>query len=523
MTLWRNLVVALVAAFALAACSSSDNGSTASTETPAPPPAEETPAEQIAELQEQINELRAELGLDPIDIDDLTDSVSDLQGQVDGLQKQIDEAQDEKDLAAKKKAATEAGALFTGMDDTGTDGALTITLTAIAVSDSDDGGGSAKISQETAETAFLAHSGTDATFVEEVEATDTEVAMLGMWQGTELAGTNDAETVSSTVVVYTDVGPNERKAWASVYTSVDTATVTSLLTTNSDAVVSASAFSTEGLKDHHGDRNTDTNVISISGTFDGASGTYTCASATDGACTSNMTTGGVVLGGSLTDGWMFNPLDNAMVSQPDSAYAYFGWWLHQDENGPEVDVFHGVTDLAAAGDTFPPLGGTATYKGPAAGKYAIDPVAPGTYASGGHWTADATLTANFEDPDAADDPVASNGSISGMIENFMADGESMDWSVSLGDTALSATAIFNSGDNATAEETTPVAGDDVVWTIADEAAPESGSWSGALYDQTAPPDGNNVPSTATGEFSATYSEGGHTIGHMIGAFGAHVE
>ena len=517
MTLWKNLVVALVAAFALAACSSSDNGTDTSMPTDPPP----TQAEQDLEaLQDQIAALRKQLGIDD-DNADIGTTITELQATLRDLQKQVDDAAADADAAAKKAAAADAEALFTGMDDTANDGSLTVVLTAISVSDSDDGGGSAEITAATDGAEFLTGTGGVAG-VETVEATDTEVAMLGMWQGTELLGDTDGEMPSSTAVVYTDVGPDVGKAWAEVYSNVDATAVGnadvdgSLLNTNPRAVISASAFSSAGLKDHHADRNAATNVVSVSGTFDGAPGAYTCTSAEAGACTSNLTTGGVVLGGDT--GWSFNPVDNAQVSQPDPAYAYFGWWLHEDDNGPEVDVFHGVTGLNSAGDTFPPLGGKATYQGKAAGKYAIDPVAPGTYASGGHWTADATLTANFEDPDA-DDPVGANGSISGMIENFMADGEAMDWSVSLGDTVLSATATFDSDTNNANE----VAGDDVVWTIADEDAPESGMWSGALYDQTSPPDGNNVPSTATGEFSATYSEGGHTIGHMIGAFGAHVD
>jgi len=44
-----------------------------------------------------------------------------------------------------------------------------------------------------------------------------------------------------------------------------------------------------------------------------------------------MTADGIVLGGTATGdaGWMFNPVDSAMVSQPDSMYAYFGWWLNK--------------------------------------------------------------------------------------------------------------------------------------------------------------------------------------------------
>ena len=65
---------------------------------------------------------------------------------------------------------------------------------------------------------------------------------------------------------------------------------------------------------------------------------------------------------------------------------------------------------------FTALGGMAIYKGAAAGKYAINPGL--STASGGHWTADATLTADFGSE-------ATEGMISGMVENFMAGGETM--------------------------------------------------------------------------------------------------
>ena len=80
-----------------------------------------TPAEQIAALQKQINALRADLGLDPIDIDDLTGSVADLTQRVADLQKQIDDAADDKAAADAKahmaklqKLATAIGAVNSG-------------------------------------------------------------------------------------------------------------------------------------------------------------------------------------------------------------------------------------------------------------------------------------------------------------------------------------------------------------------------------------------------------------------------
>ena len=167
-----------------------------------------------------------------------------------------------------------------------------------------------------------------------------------------------------------------------------------------------------------------------------------------------------------------------------------------------------MTDLAgddallAAPADISALGGTATYSGAAAGKYAINPGL--SAASGGHWTADATLTADWGSETEA-------GTISGTVDNFMAGGETMDWSVALGETVLSGTGAFST----TGDTTGPTADNAVVWTIGGVDGAEAGSWEGGLRAAG----DNGVPGLATGMFSATHG----TVGHMVGAFGAHVE
>ena len=146
-------------------------------------------------------------------------------------------------------------------------------------------------------------------------------------------------------------------------------------------------------------------------------------------------------------------------------------------------------------------GGAATVVlGP--GQYAINPGL--STASGGHWTADATLTADFGSE-------AVPGTISGTVDNFMAGGEMMGWSVALGETVLSTAGGFDTATDASGDTGTNA----VVWTIGGVAGAKDGAWSGALYAQG----DNNVPTVATGMFSATHG----TVGHMTGAFGAHVE
>ena len=120
------------------------------------------------------------------------------------------------------------------------------------------------------------------------------------------------------------------------------------------------------------------------------------------------------------------------MSRPDTNYLYFGWWLRTNEDGPvEASAFRGVAGTAPTALTgVNDLAGSAvTYTGAAAGKYAIyNPLDSSGHA--GHFTADATLTAKFSGTGAG---------ISGTIDNFMANGESMPWSVALNNTGTTGT------------------------------------------------------------------------------------
>ena len=506
MTLWKNLVVALVAAFALAACSSSDNGTDTSMPTDPPP----TQAEQDLEaLQDQIAALRKQLGIDDDDDNaDIGTTITELQATLRDLQKQVDDAAADADAAAKKAAAADAEALFTGLDtDRPATGTADLAVTSIMVSDSH--GGFAKV------IASVDVDGVGSTTLETKVREDTAEPMLDMWKGTEVFVNPEGTMSTNTVVVYTDVGPNSQKAFDAVYadTNADGDLTMGPNAATSAAsyvpLISAPAFTHAGQKDHAPKATAADNVIvRLPGTFHGAAGQYTCTAASANECVSHEDDNGIRLtvGGSAI--WEFVPGPNAMVSVKDDTYLYFGWWLHESSAGPEAVAFHGVTEPSASTEAITTLSGTATYSGAAAGKYAIDPIAPGTYASGGHWTADASLTADFGTE-------ATEGTITGTIDGFMTDNGDEKWRVSLGETNLLAAGTFDSAAN------DPATG--VVWTIDGEAAPEAGAWSGALHGQTPPPDGNNVPSGVTGQFSAVYSEGGHNIGHMVGAFGAHVD
>ena len=243
----------------------------------------------------------------------------------------------------------------------------------------------------------------------------------------------------------------------------------------------------------------------------------TCSSTNDGEG------GPSALGGT----WHFKPDTGAMVHQPDEHYLYYGWWVSKDKDGDPTaaSAFTGRAGTEGAGDSLDPgwaaafadaaLTGSATYAGHAAGKFAVDNPLDGT-GSGGHFTADASLSAKFSGETGV--------GITGTINNFRLNDASEDagWSVSLH--------LATFGDAGTfATPTADVAATDAdetkgtTWSIGGNSAARSGTWSGTMYDElpggtgdTPPGDGSNIPTTVTGKFYSEFS----TIGRMVGAFGA---
>ena len=131
--------------------------------------------------------------------------------------------------------------------------------------------------------------------------------------------------------------------------------------------------------------------------------------------------GGIALAGG--GGWKFVPAEGAMVARPDTEYQYFGWWLRAVDDTYALGVFH--AGAGGAADEFASLAalqGTATYRGPAAGMFVVDPEIG--EASAGGFTASATLEVDFAD-------AADRGSVSGTVDGFVVGGERMPWSVEL--------------------------------------------------------------------------------------------
>jgi hypothetical protein len=288
-----------------------------------------------------------------------------------------------------------------------------------------------------------------------------------------------------------------------------------------------SAFTHSGTQNHAYDSTTEV-AFTARGTFDGAPGEYRCT----GTCAS--TNDGKGSPSELTGTWHFKPDSGAMVHQLDAHYLYYGWWVSKDKDGmpTAASAFTGrfgtpgddsATDddgLNAGWDgdyVTTPAGsetitGSATYAGHAAGKFAMDNPLDGT-GDGGHFTAEASLSAKFSGTTGV--------GITGTIDNFRLNDGSEDagWSVSLhrADFGTGGAISAPTDDGGTTDVNEALG---TTWSINDNKAPASGTWSGMMYDEmpgNAPDgDGSNIPTTVTGTFYSEFS----TIGRLVGGFGA---
>ncbi len=331
---------------------------------------------------------------------------------------------------------------------------------------------------------------------------------LNGWTGTDYALTTGtgASKVTNEARVYTNRGSPTSMTFVEKYGDESEYTASSRtynVGDSADANIKASAFPTAG-------EQTFTGAQDIQGTYDGASGRYKCAATA--TCTATFTTTGI----QLSADWTFVHDSGARVSTPDGNYLYYGWWVSKDKDGgpTAASAFTGIVGTVALSVDVTGISGSAKYAGKAAGKFAMSNPLDGT-GSGGHFTADAELTAKFGANDAPN-----NGGISGTIDNFrLNDGaENPGWSVTLNRAQWGTTGAFTS-----TADTTNTTAEGTVWSINGNSASESGAWMGQMYDEmpgNAPSgDGSNIPTTVTGTFYSEFS----TIGRMVGAFGADKE
>ena len=333
-----------------------------------------------------------------------------------------------------------------------------------------------------------------------LETTATgEVATVNGWQRGLYAVPDEAGALVDTVVLYSNIEApgalpfsGEGGKYSADNGLDDDGNFPIDASTDATLVASASFPTGPGIRTH--DAPAGDNAL-VTGSFDGAPGTYVCTPATDSACQSSIKHGGGIDLTGGEDGWKFEPAEGATVPTPDGEYQYFGWWLRNTNGSYAVGLFHrgtgGATDEFA---DLPALQGPATYTGPAAGLFAIAPQ-PGD-PSAGEFTATVTLEADFGD---GTDP----GTVEGNVDDFMVNGQAKDWSVELQAARIHADGEIASGGTDTAL---------TWWTIGDTQAQTPATWSGQLHDA----DDEGTPVVATGRFEAVHGN----VGRMIGAFGA---
>ena len=466
---FTTICCAAVFALGLSACGGGDDGISVADRDAAVNDAVAAEQAKTDALQMEINALRAQLGLDPED--DPAASIQALQDEVDRLQGMIDDAADD----AARMAATKTGKeLF------------------MALAGPDDGNALGYITTGPS----LASSGLTINSVALKAGADA--GSLGSWSGMNYAHTDAGTKVMNEAVVYTNRGASKTQSFVEKYgdnANYVASSRTLPIGADADKKIKSSAFPTAGTT-------TFTGAQDVAGTYDGAMGRYKCAT----GCSAAYETAGIALGGT----WTFVHDAGAMVSNSDTNYLYYGWWVKKAKDGmPEMaSAFAGRAGTEATGDgldmagDLAQLAGSAMYAGHAAGKFALDysqnKLLDGA-SDGGHFTADVMLTAKFGSE--------ANSGLSGTIDNFMANGESVPWSVALH------RATWSTG-------TFAAASDGTTWSIDGTAAPKSGEWKGQMYDEMPgnPPagDGSDVPTTVTGTFYSQFE----SVGRMVGAFGA---
>ena len=324
-----------------------------------------------------------------------------------------------------------------------------------------------------------------------MEDEDAVIAAHHGWEGAKFTRTTDAGTMFE-AVVYSDIGEATAGAsFSDTYTLADGAIADVTSVTDYAGLVASPSF------DHGAGSKTfelpdNTVAVKIAGSFHGVAGTYSCEPST--TCTATFAASGFTLTGGA---WSFEPTnpEASLMDEPDNVYASYGWWIRKSADGTAytASAFAANKGTKTAAADLNTLNGTATYTGGAAGKYALHSSTGGTN-DAGHFTADATLEADFTD-----------NSITGTIDNFMCmcaggAGAPRDWSVELKEATLAADGAISR-----AEEK------DTVWTIGGIDADASGTWGGSLQENGE----DNVPNFGIGTF---YSEYGRD-GRMVGAFG----
>ena len=382
------------------------------------------------------------------------------------------------------------------------------------------------------------------------EATDYTAALLGdpmgVWHGIMLENADDMDSA----VIYTDVGDDGTVTLLDRYDSIlPTSTAPRTWAIQAPGGSVADLIPWSAVERHDSEEmvmggTPDAPTLTFQGYVHIVRGTFSCTGDTCSApvrYSDNSVEGTTGATGVAVGDWTFVPDDVDLTYTDDMNYLVFGWWLSKGLDG-NPDDFATITSAVMGGMAADPrttassagtaLRGSATYSGVAAGKYALAHTASDTH-EGGHFTADAMLTADFDvDSDGAGDNDRNAIELSGTINNFMLADESRDdWTVSL-------TADSNNADDSPGLQPLANLGGDTggalhaettATTLATQwstggAQDGQGTWTVMFYGG----DTGEAPTAATGTFNAhigTTMGGTDTgaVARMQGAFGVNMD
>jgi len=241
---------------------------------------------------------------------------------------------------------------------------------------------------------------------------------------------------------------------------------------------------------------------SFDGTYHGVDGTFRCI---NGACTSTRSSDGLVLVGT----WTFTPEDpEARVTASD--LAVYGWWVDRTGSSGlihDVQLYRTLGTGVAPSTGLDARIGSAKFEGSALGKYAFK----GSSSDHGHFTAKASLTADFGD-DASD-----GTSLSGEITDFKVGDDEADrkWTVKLQKNASALDAAITTarggGLGFSGETLWEIDGDEPLLNTT------RGDWAADLYTNAAD---SNIETTAHPDVVVGGFDAAHDNALMIGSFGA---
>ena len=150
----------------------------------------------------------------------------------------------------------------------------------------------------------------------------------GAWTSATLTKTDAGTEATDTLVIYTDIAAPKDKLFTAEYTQAmldDALNEARLAKAMSSGFPSApgTTWVYTGADDER--------AKTVTGTFDGVAGQFTCIMTT---CEVETNSDGKLMGTDASD-WRFTPAAplTATIKDPDVAYAYFGWWLNNTSGG----------------------------------------------------------------------------------------------------------------------------------------------------------------------------------------------